>query len=73
MKLYQKVSIYGLLKAFTYKKLMIFYVRKLSNYFNNKEVKKEQKMGILAISKENIDDKLKIIKLNVLGIKYDEK
>ncbi len=30
-------------------------------------------MGILAISKENIDDKLKIIKLNVLGIKYDEK
>ncbi len=30
-------------------------------------------MGILAISKENIDDKLKIIKLNVLGIKSDEK
>ena len=30
-------------------------------------------MGILSISKENIDDKLKIIKLNVLGIKSDEK
>ena len=45
----------------------------LNNYFNNKEVKKEQKMGILAISKDNIDDKLKIIKLNVLGIKSDEK
>lgn len=45
----------------------------LNNYFNNKEVKKEQKMEILSISKENIDDKLKIIKLNVLGIKYDEK
>ena len=38
----------------------------LNNYFNNKEVKKEQKMEILSISKENIDDKLKIIKLNVL-------
>ena len=45
----------------------------LNNYFNNKEVKKEQKMEILSISKENIDDKLKIIKLNVLGIKPDEK
>jgi ribose transport system substrate-binding protein len=30
-------------------------------------------MEILSISKENIDDKLKIIKLNVLGIKSDEK
>ncbi|MGJ0363376.1 substrate-binding domain-containing protein [Aliarcobacter cryaerophilus] len=45
----------------------------LNNFFNNKYVEKEQKMGILAISKDNIDDKLKIIKLNVLGIKYDEK
>lgn len=45
----------------------------LNNYFNNKEVKKEQKMEILSISKENIDDQLKIIKLNVLGIKSDEK
>ena len=45
----------------------------LNNFFNNKYVEKEQKMGILAISKENIDDKLKIIKLNVLGIKPDEK
>ena len=45
----------------------------LNNYFNNKYVEKEQKMGILAISKDNIDDKLKIIKLNVLGIKPDEK
>lgn len=45
----------------------------LNNYFNNKEVKKEKKMEILSISKENIDDKLKIIKLNVLWIKSDEK
>ncbi|MCT7432618.1 substrate-binding domain-containing protein [Aliarcobacter cryaerophilus] len=45
----------------------------LNNYFSNKEVKKEQKMEILSISKENIDDKIKIIKLNVLGIKSDEK
>ncbi|MGJ0289397.1 substrate-binding domain-containing protein [Aliarcobacter cryaerophilus] len=45
----------------------------LNNFFNNKYVEKEQKMEILAISKENIDDKLKIIKLNVLGIKSDEK
>jgi hypothetical protein len=45
----------------------------LNNFFNNKYVEKEQKMEILSISKENIDDKLKIIKLNVLGIKSDEK
>ena len=45
----------------------------LNNFLNNKYVEKEQKMGILAISKDNIDDKLKIIKLNVLGIKPDEK
>ena len=30
MKLYRKRAFYGLLKAFIYKKLMIFYVRKLS-------------------------------------------
>ena len=30
MKLYLKRAFYGLLKAFIYKKLMIFYVRKLS-------------------------------------------
>lgn len=45
----------------------------LNNFLNNKYVEKEQKMRILAISKDNIDDKLKIIKLNVLGIKPDEK
>ena len=45
----------------------------LNNFFNNKEVRKRAKMEILSISKENIDDKLKIIKLNVLGIKSDEK
>ena len=45
----------------------------LNNFLNNKYIEKEQKMGILAISKDNIDDKLKIIKLNVLGIKSDEK
>ena len=33
MKLYRKRAFYGLLKAFIYKKLMIFYVRKLSNKY----------------------------------------
>ncbi len=35
MKLYRKRAFYGLLKAFIYKKLMIFYVRKLSYLYKN--------------------------------------
>ena len=41
----------------------------LDNFFNNKEVIKEKKLPILPISKHNIEEKLKTIKLNVLGIK----
>jgi ribose transport system substrate-binding protein len=41
----------------------------LDNFFNNKEVIKEKKLPILAISKDNIEEKLQTIKLNVLGIK----
>ena len=44
-------------------------VKSLNDYFNKKTVKKEQKLPILAISKDNIEEKSKIIKLNVLGIK----
>ncbi|CAM3464887.1 substrate-binding domain-containing protein [Arcobacter aquimarinus] len=41
----------------------------LDNFFNKKEVTKEKKLPILAISKDNIEEKLQTIKLNVLGIK----
>ena len=41
----------------------------LNDYFNNKTVKKEQKLLILAVYKDNIEEKSKIIKLKVLGIK----
>ncbi|MEZ4693456.1 MAG: substrate-binding domain-containing protein [Aliarcobacter sp.] len=41
----------------------------LDNFFNKKEVVKEKKLPILAISKDNIEEKLQTIKLNVLGIK----
>ncbi|RXJ85534.1 substrate-binding domain-containing protein [Arcobacter cloacae] len=41
----------------------------LDNFFNKKEVIKEKKLPILAISKDNIEEKLQTIKLNVLGIK----
>ena len=44
MKLYRKRAFYGLLKAFIYKKLMIFYVRKLSYLYkqlNNEDYYKK--------------------------------
>ena len=41
MKLYRKRAFYGLLKAFIYKKLMIFYVRKLSKELIYKEQNEE--------------------------------
>lgn len=44
-------------------------VNQFYNYFNNKKVKKNIQMPILAISKDNIEDNLLIIKRNVLGIK----
>ena len=37
-------------------------------HLNGREVKYEQQLQILAISKENIDEKLPIIKRNVLGL-----
>jgi ribose transport system substrate-binding protein len=40
----------------------------LDNYLKGKEVKKEEKLPILAISKDNIEEKLPVIKKNVLGI-----
>lgn len=40
----------------------------LDDYFNNRKVEKEQQLEILAISKENIEQELDVIKLNVLGI-----
>ena len=47
MKLYRKRAFYGLLKAFIYKKLMIFYVRKLS-YINI--IKKSLKLYIIILT-----------------------
>lgn len=44
-------------------------VEQFHNFFNNKKVEKNIQLEILAISKENIDTKLKTIKRNVLGIK----
>lgn len=42
--------------------------KQLHNHLNNKEVEKEIKLEILAISKENIDSKIDTIRRNVLGI-----
>ena len=44
-------------------------VEKFYNHFNNIKIEKNIKLEILAVSKENIDTKLKTIKQNVLGIK----
>lgn len=44
-------------------------VEQFYNHFNNIKVEKNIKLGILAVSKDNIDTKLKTIKRNVLGIK----
>lgn len=44
-------------------------VEVLNDFFNKKEIKKEYKLPILAISKDNIEENLSTIKLNVLGIK----
>lgn len=43
-------------------------VSSLDDFFNNKKVEKEQKLPILAISKDNLQENLPTIKLNVLGI-----
>jgi ribose transport system substrate-binding protein len=43
-------------------------VEQIDNYLNNKDVEKNIQLDILAISKENIKDKLKTIYRNVLGI-----
>ena len=44
-------------------------VEQFYNHFNNIKIEKNIKLKILAVSKENIDTKLKTIKQNVLGIK----
>lgn len=44
-------------------------VEQFYNHFNNIKIEKNIKLEILAVSKENIDTKLKTIKQNVLGIK----
>lgn len=43
-------------------------VESLDNFFKGKSVKKEQKLKVLVISKENLKEKLSLIKKNVLGI-----
>ena len=43
-------------------------VEQFYNHFNNIKVERNIKLGILAISKDNIDTKLKTNKRNVLGI-----
>ena len=42
----------------------------LHKYFNNGEIEKDYKLPVLAISKENIEDNLIIIKRNVFGLDY---
>ena len=37
-------------------------------YFNKEQVEKNYKLPVLAISKENIEDNLALIKRNVFGI-----
>ena len=44
-------------------------VEQFYNHYNNIKIEKNIKHEILAVSKENIDTKLKTIKQNVLGIK----
>ena len=44
-------------------------VEQFYNHFNNIKIEKNIKLEILAVSKENIDTKLKTIKQNILGIK----
>ena len=44
-------------------------VEQFNNYFNNKSIEKNLQLEILAISKDNIEQEMKIIKRNVLGIK----
>lgn len=43
-------------------------VESMDRYLNNKSVQKQIKLPVLAISKENIDEKMSIIERNVLGI-----
>ena len=45
-------------------------VENMDKYLNNQVVEKNNKLPVLAISKENIEDNLSIIKRNVFGIDY---
>ena len=61
MKLYRKRAFYGLLKAFIYKKLMIFYVRKLS-YLIKKESKLFDKYETFKTNISLLDEKRTSVK-----------
>lgn len=45
-------------------------VENMHKYLNNQEIEKNNKLPVLAISKENIENNLSIIKRNVFGIDY---
>lgn len=45
----------------------------LHKHFNNEEVEKNHKLPVLAISKENIEENLSLIKRNVLGLDDESK
>ena len=45
----------------------------LHKHFNNEEVEKNYKLPVLAISKENIEENLPLIKRNVLGLDDESK
>jgi len=47
-------------------------VEQIDRYLNGLKIAKEIKVDVLAISKENIDEKISIIKRNVLGLNKDE-
>ena len=76
MKLYRKRAFYGLLKAFIYKKLMIFYVRKLS-YLDNvlEKLKFEDRNRLVfeILESENLSDydflEEFVLKYKKLGVK----
>ena len=50
------------------KKIILIDKVKVNKYFNKEKVEKNYKLPVLAISKENIEDNLALIKRNVFGI-----
>ena len=45
-------------------------VENMDKYLNNQAIEKNNKLPVLAISKENIENNLPIIKRNVFGLDY---